>query len=55
VNLYTAEPCAPCWLWNKCDFNRACMDKITAANVIPAVEALATRPRQTLVEDTFKL
>jgi ADP-heptose:LPS heptosyltransferase len=55
TNLYTAEPCAPCWLWNKCDYNRICMDKITAADVILAVDKTASQPRNSLVVDEYIL
>jgi hypothetical protein len=55
INLYSAVPCAPCWLWNKCDFNRTCMDKITGDNVIEAVRQVAARARNPLAVDEFKL
>jgi ADP-heptose:LPS heptosyltransferase len=51
VNLYSAEPCAPCWLWNKCDYERVCMDKISSDDVIQAIEQLLLRPRNPLVVD----
>lgn len=37
TNLYTAVPCAPCWLWNRCDFGRMCMDSISVDHVIDGV------------------
>jgi len=40
VNLYTAVPCAPCWLWNRCDYGRECMDRISADDVIAAVRGV---------------
>ncbi len=48
INLYSAVPCAPCWLWNRCDYNRVCMDTITARHVIQAVEQIVVRPRNPL-------
>ena len=51
LNLYSAVPCAPCWLWNKCDHNRMCMEKITAGDVIQAVEQVLARASQPLVVD----
>jgi ADP-heptose:LPS heptosyltransferase len=54
-NLYSAVPCAPCWLWNKCDYNRICMDQITAGHVIQAVEEIAARPPGPLPVDEFTL
>ncbi len=50
-NLYSAVPCAPCWLWNKCDHDRVCMDKITAEDVIHAVERMTAQPSGKLVVD----
>jgi ADP-heptose:LPS heptosyltransferase len=50
-NLYSAVPCAPCWLFNKCDYNRTCMDKITVEDVIRAVEEITAKPPQTLAVD----
>jgi len=35
-NLYSPIECAPCWLRNPCDFNRKCMDMITAEQVVAA-------------------
>ena len=48
INLYSAVPCAPCWLWNRCDHNRVCMDNITARHVIQAIEQIVVRPRSPL-------
>lgn len=36
INLFTELPCAPCWLWNTCPYNRECMRRITADDVIGA-------------------
>jgi ADP-heptose:LPS heptosyltransferase len=55
LNLYSAMPCAPCWLWNRCDYNRACMDSISAGDVIQAIETLAARSRNPLPVDRFTL
>jgi hypothetical protein len=55
VNLYSPVPCAPCWYWNKCDYDRVCMDKISAAGVVQAVEELAARPRNPLPVDRCTL
>lgn len=35
-NLYSPVECAPCWLRNPCNYNRKCMDMITAEQVITA-------------------
>ena len=35
-NLYSQVRCAPCWLRNPCEFDRKCMDMITAGQVVAA-------------------
>jgi hypothetical protein len=37
-NLFTAMECSPCWLWNRCPYDRECMQRITADAVVAAVE-----------------
>src|SRR5262249_14318072 len=39
-NLYNAVECAPCWLDTRCNFGRVCMDMITTAAAIEAVERM---------------
>jgi ADP-heptose:LPS heptosyltransferase len=36
-NLYSAVECSPCWLRNRCDHDRKCMDQITVEQVLAAV------------------
>lgn len=55
INLYTATPCAPCWRWNTCDFDRQCMRQITADDVIAAIREMLRRPRNPLAVDTADL
>lgn len=55
INLYSAVPCAPCWLWNRCDRDRVCMKNISADDVIQAIERLAGRPCNPLEVDQFTL
>ena len=55
LNLYSAVPCAPCWLWNRCRFNRVFMDNITATDVIAAVEQIVARVGKPLKVDLFEL
>jgi hypothetical protein len=45
TNLYRALPCSPCWLVDRCDFHRRCMDEIDAQEVIGAVNDALARPR----------
>ena len=55
LNLYSAVPCAPCWLWNRCDYNRVCMDTITAQEVIHAIRQITARARNPLKVDLIQL
>jgi hypothetical protein len=48
VNLYTPVPCAPCWRWNTCEFDRKCMREITADDVVRGVRTILSRPRGAL-------
>jgi ADP-heptose:LPS heptosyltransferase len=40
VNLFTALDCAPCWYWNYCPYERACMDRIQPPDVVAAVRSI---------------
>jgi hypothetical protein len=48
VNLYSAVPCAPCWRWNTCDFDRRCMADITVDDVVRGVREIVGRSRDQL-------
>jgi hypothetical protein len=48
VNLYTPVPCAPCWRWNTCEFDRKCMREITTDDVVRGVRTILSRPRGAL-------
>ena len=39
-NLFTELDCSPCWLWNRCPYERECMRRITAAQVIDEARRL---------------
>ena len=45
VNLYTSLPCAPCWRWNTCDFDRKCMRDINTSDVLRGVRQMLSNPR----------
>jgi hypothetical protein len=47
-NIYSAVPCAPCWLSNNCDFDRRCMSNISIADVVSAIRKMLERPRNPL-------
>jgi len=51
LNLGSDMPCSPCWKWNTCDYQRACLDHISVANVLDAARARLAAPRS-LIEDT---
>jgi ADP-heptose:LPS heptosyltransferase len=55
ANLYSPEPCAPCWRFNGCDYDRICMTRITASQVVTEVRAMLARPRGPLPVDTVEL
>jgi ADP-heptose:LPS heptosyltransferase len=55
INLYTPLPCAPCWRWNTCDFDRKCMATIASQDVVRGVEQLISRPRGPLPIDTVNV
>jgi hypothetical protein len=42
-NLFTAMECSPCWLWNRCPYDRECLARITPANVVEAVDRVLAR------------
>lgn len=48
TNLYSPEPCAPCWRLNGCDFERVCMSRIATAEVVEAIRDRLEMPRQPL-------
>jgi hypothetical protein len=50
-NLTTALPCAPCWRWNTCPYDRECMRRISAEAVVAAVERQIERYGQPLPVD----
>jgi hypothetical protein len=55
INLYNGLPCAPCWRWNLCDFERKCMTDIGIAEVVRAMRSLLCTPRGPLPVDTAEL
>jgi len=56
ANLANRPPCAPCWYYSRCDFERRCLTAITPADVLAAVRAqLAAPAPRPLPADTFLL
>ncbi len=55
TNLYTPVPCAPCWLWNRCDYGHECMKRIRPDSVAEALESLVERGRAPLAVDYDEL
>lgn len=55
INLYTALPCAPCWRWNTCDFDRKCMRDIGVEDVVRGIRKLLNEPRSPLPVEIFHL
>jgi len=54
-NLTTALPCAPCWRWNTCPYDRECMRRISAEAVIAAIERQVDRHGEPLPVDSDTL
>jgi ADP-heptose:LPS heptosyltransferase len=54
-NLYTPMHCSPCWLWNRCDYDRECMNLISVEDVTAATERQVARAGQPLVVDSDDL
>jgi ADP-heptose:LPS heptosyltransferase len=52
-NLYRATPCSPCWRESRCDFGRACLDAITAQDVVEAVGRMLERSRDGLAVESY--
>jgi len=50
-NLYSPLPCSPCWLLNKCDYNRMCLSAITSNAAIEAVSYELTKFGEPLYVD----
>jgi hypothetical protein len=55
ANVYSSPPCSPCWRSNKCDFDRRCMAEISPQDVIEAVRAMLSRPRDPLEEEIAEI
>ena len=55
TNLYTAMPCAPCWQWNTCDFDRKCMTDIAPDDVVSAIRRMLEKPRGPLAVETIEI
>jgi ADP-heptose:LPS heptosyltransferase len=53
INLYNPLSCSPCWGWQHCDYEKKCMDQITASNVNKAVKQLLDE-RQSKLQVTIK-
>jgi hypothetical protein len=54
-NLYTPLPCAPCWRWNGCEFDRKCMHEIGTADVVSAIRQMVGRPRGPLEVESIMI
>lgn len=50
-NLFSEVPCAPCWLWNRCDYERRCLSAIEPTAVVQAVERQVPRFGEPLATD----
>jgi hypothetical protein len=55
INLYSAVPCAPCWRWNSCDFDRRCMREIVVEDVVLAIRQMLEKPRNPLAVEIVEI
>lgn len=55
LNVARTPVCAPCWLVDRCDYDRVCMRDIAASEVLEAIATMLARPRGPLVVDTVRL
>lgn len=54
-NLVRPMPCAPCWQRNRCAHDHACMDDITARDVLNAIDRRLALPRGPLRREEVTL
>lgn len=54
-NLFSVMPCGPCWRRSRCDFDRECMKRVTAAAVVAAIERAVAKTGEALPVDTATL
>lgn len=54
-NLNSDVECAPCWRWNRCDYERKCMQMISADMVVTATEKVLDTQHLPLIEETVIL
>jgi hypothetical protein len=43
LNLFTAMECSPCWLWNRCPYDRDCLRRIAVSDVVAAIRQVVLR------------
>src|SRR5260370_3403825 len=53
ANIYSPVPCAPCWRWNSCDFDRKCMTEIRVVDVVSAIRQMLKKERNPLPVETI--
>lgn len=54
-NIAWSGECAPCWAYNRCDFDRRCMKELSATTVIEAVQRQLLRMGTPLPVDRFSV
>jgi hypothetical protein len=54
-NLCTDLPCAPCWLWNRCEHDRRCLTAVQPDPVVAAIARQLARVGEPLPTDTDTL
>lgn len=54
-NLFSAVPCAPCWLRSTCNYEHECMRQIRPADVLAAIDEQVAKAGTKLSEDLAAL
>jgi ADP-heptose:LPS heptosyltransferase len=54
-NITHLLPCSPCWQWNRCAFEHACMTGIQSEAVLAAVRRQLARVGEPMVEDIARI
>jgi ADP-heptose:LPS heptosyltransferase len=54
-NLNSFVQCAPCWRWNKCDYDRKCMRMITPENILEALQKVINKKKVPLETETVTI
>ena len=55
ANISRSPPCAPCWKYEGCEYQRRCLTEIPPSEVVARVEAALRAPREPLPEESASI